>query len=92
MKELPLLKSGDIAIPKHMHLKNSGRHLLDIFRNWRSPPGIKLLMGLLMYSPALRCTAEEALDAGYFSTVVGCGAVLYLHVALLASDFPSDFL
>mmetsp|Transcript_14973 Transcript_14973/g.32475 ORF Transcript_14973/g.32475 Transcript_14973/m.32475 type:complete len:430 (-) Transcript_14973:1223-2512(-) len=71
LKELPILKSGEVEIPKRWHMQNSGRHLLDIFRDWRSPPGIKLLMGLLKYNPAARWTAEEALAADYFSTLVG---------------------
>lgn len=49
---------------------NGGRHLLDVFRSWRSPQGVKLLMGLLKYNPASRWTAEEALGADYFSTPV----------------------
>ncbi|KAL7531370.1 hypothetical protein ACHAXR_004002 [Thalassiosira sp. AJA248-18] len=69
LKELPILKSGQVEIPKRWHMQNNGRHLLDIFRDWRSPPGIKLLTGLLKYNPALRLTAEEALAADYFSTL-----------------------
>ena len=71
LKELPLLKNGEVEIPKRWHMKNNGRHMLDIFRNWKCPHGIKLLMGLLKYNPAKRWTAEEALGADYFSTLVG---------------------
>ena len=69
--DLPLLKRGEIEIPKRWHMgKNADRHLLDVFRDWRDPPGIKLLMGLLKYNPAVRLTAEEALASDYFSTLV----------------------
>lgn len=71
LDELPLLKSREVEIPKRWHMKdNGGRHLLDVFRSWRSPQGVKLLMGLLKYNPASRWTAEEALGADYFSTPV----------------------
>jgi len=69
LKELPTLKSGEVEIPKRWHMQNSGRHLLDVFRDWRSPPGIKLLMGLLKYNPAVRWTAKEALASDYFSVL-----------------------
>lgn len=70
--ELPLLKRGEVEIPKRWHVgkNNTGRHLLDIFRDLRDPSGIKLLMGLLKYNPAVRLTAGEALDSDYFSTLV----------------------
>ena len=73
--DLPLLKRGEIEIPKRWHntmgKKNAPpRHLLDVFRDWRDPPGIKLMMGLLKYNPAVRLTAEEALASDYFSTLV----------------------
>ncbi len=60
--DLPLLKRGEIEIPKRWHL--------DVFRDWRDPPGIKLMMGLLKYNPDVRLTAEEALASDYFSTLV----------------------
>ena len=44
--------------------------MLDIFRSWRSTSGIKLLSGLLKYNPEERWTAEEALNANYFSEMV----------------------
>ncbi len=69
--DLPLLKRGEIEIPKQWHMgKNAHQHLLDVFRDWRDPPGIKLLMGLLKYNPTVRLTAEEALASDYFSTLV----------------------
>jgi len=69
LKDLPLLKNGDIEIPKRYHMKNNDRHVLDVFRNWRNPSGMKLLMGLLKYNPAKRWTAEDALACEYFSTL-----------------------
>ena len=69
LKELPLLKNGDIEIPKRWHMQ-SGRHMLDVFRDLRCPPAIKLLTGLLKYNPAARWTADETLSADYFSTMV----------------------
>lgn len=63
-------------------MQNNGRHVLDIFRNLNSPPGIKLLMGLLKYNPDTRWTAEEALAADYFSTMVGARQMLSLvHIS-----------
>ena len=71
LMELPLLKRGEIEIPKRWHMgKNTDRHLLDVFRDLKDPPGIKLLMGLLKYNPAVRLTAEEALGSEYFSKLV----------------------
>lgn len=70
LNDLPILKQGQIELPKRWHLRNNGKHLLDIFRNWDSPSGIKLLMGLLIYNPDMRLTAKEALSADYFSTLV----------------------
>ena len=71
LNELPLLKSGEIEIPKRWHMNNDSLHLLDVFRDWRCPPGLRLLMGLLKYDPLLRLTAEKALAADYFTTLVG---------------------
>ena len=70
LTELPILKQGQIELPKRWHLQNNGKHLLDIFRNWDCPSGIKLLMSLLKYNPGMRLTAKEALSADYFSTLV----------------------
>ncbi|KAL9182911.1 hypothetical protein ACHAXT_004190 [Thalassiosira profunda] len=68
LKELPLLKNDDIEIPKRWHMQSS-QHMLDVFRDLRCPPAIKLLAGLLKYNPATRWTADEALAADYFSTM-----------------------
>jgi len=70
LNELPILKQGQIELPKRWHLQNNGKHLLDIFQGWDCPTGIKLLMGLLKYNPDMRLTAKEALSADYFSTLV----------------------
>ena len=70
LNELPILKQGQIELPKRWHLQNNGKHLLDIFQGWDCPSGIKLLMGLLKYNPDMRLTAKEALSADYFSTLV----------------------
>ena len=70
LNELPLLKSGEIEIPKQRHMNNDSL-LLDVFRDWRCPPGLRLLMGLLKYDPLLRLSAEKALTADYFTTLVG---------------------
>lgn len=78
LKELPILKSGQVEIPKRWHMQNSGKHLLDIFRDWRDPSGIKLLTGLLKYNPAVRWTAMEALSADYFSTLVSSNYQQYI--------------
>jgi hypothetical protein len=51
-------------------MNNDGLHLLDVFRDWGCPPGIRLLMGLLKYDPSTRLTAAEALLADYFTTPV----------------------
>lgn len=85
--ELPLLKRGEIELPKRWHIgkSNANRHLLDIFRDWRDPPGIKLLMGLLKYNPAVRLTADKALASDYFST-----QVRLLHA--FASGFGKQFI
>lgn len=70
LKQLPLLRNGDIEIPKRWYAqKSNGRHLLDIFHDWRCPAGIRLLTSLLTYNPADRRTADEALAAEYFSTL-----------------------
>jgi len=80
--ELPLLKRGEIEIPKRWHMgKNADKHLLDIFRDWKDPPGIKLLMGLLKYNPASRLTSEEALASDYFSTLVRPKIERSMHVS-----------
>jgi hypothetical protein len=71
LNELPLLKSGEIELPKRWHMNHDGLHLLDVFRDWKCPSGIRLLMGLLTYDPSARFTAEEALAADYFTTLVG---------------------
>jgi hypothetical protein len=82
LNQLPLLKSGEIEIPKRWHMNNDSLHLLDVFRDWRCPPGLRLLMGLLKYDPSSRLTAEEALAADYFTTLVGftTASLLYSHV------------
>ena len=72
LKELPALKNGEMEIPKRWHVQNKGQHLLDILRDWRCPPGIQLLMGLLKYNPEHRWTAEKSLAADFFSTLVSC--------------------
>mmetsp|Transcript_37991 Transcript_37991/g.79584 ORF Transcript_37991/g.79584 Transcript_37991/m.79584 type:complete len:236 (+) Transcript_37991:1060-1767(+) len=69
LKEFPIIKDGAVEIPKRYHMRNDGGHLLDVFRDWRCPPGIKLLTSLLKYNPALRWSAEEALASDYFSTL-----------------------
>lgn len=69
LKELPTLKNGEVEIPKQWHMRNKGQHLLDILCDWRCPPGIQLLMGLLKYNPAHRWTAGKSLAADYFSTL-----------------------
>jgi serine/threonine protein kinase len=66
LNHMPLLKNGSIEIPKRWHIQ-SGQHMFDIFRSWRSTSGIKLLSGLLKYNPKDRWTADEALAANYFS-------------------------
>lgn len=68
LAELPLLKSGEVTIPQRWQINNDGLHLLDVFRNWNSPTGTRLLMGLLMYNPSTRLTAEGALASDYFTT------------------------
>eukprot|EP00578_Thalassiosira_sp_NH16_P001114 CAMPEP_0181138886 /NCGR_PEP_ID=MMETSP1071-20121207/34486_1 /TAXON_ID=35127 /ORGANISM="Thalassiosira sp., Strain NH16" /LENGTH=433 /DNA_ID=CAMNT_0023225753 /DNA_START=113 /DNA_END=1414 /DNA_ORIENTATION=- len=72
LKDLPLLKSGTIEIPKRWHMQRNndgGRHVLDIFRDWKDPRGLELLTGLLKYDPDARWTADEALAADYFRTM-----------------------
>ena len=84
MLDLPLIKSDTIDIPKQQHSwvnnnnnNNSnnnggdGLHMLDVFRNWNCPSGIKLLLGLLTYNPSIRYTANEAMcTTDYFSTSI----------------------
>ncbi|KAL7547224.1 hypothetical protein ACHAWF_010547 [Thalassiosira exigua] len=70
LKNMPIVKDGDIKIPKRWQVKNDGRHMLDVFRDLRSPPTMKLLAGLLRYDPAVRWTAEEALAVEYFTTLL----------------------
>jgi serine/threonine protein kinase len=69
LKILPLLKNGSIEIPKPRHTQ-TGLHMYDIFRSWRSTTGIKLLSGLLTYNPKKRWTADEALKSDYFTELV----------------------
>ena len=87
LNELPLLKSGEIEIPKRWHMNNDSLHLLDVFRDWRCPPGLRLLMGLLKYDPLLRLSAEKALTADYFTTLVGLtpASLLWSHVPVYIS-------
>lgn len=51
-------------------MRSDGKHLLDVFHDWKDPPGVKLLTGLLKYNPRSRWTAEEALASDYFKTLV----------------------
>lgn len=69
LQELPLLKNGSVEIPKRRHVQ-TGLHMYDIFRSWRSSSGIKLLSGLLKYNPKKRWTADEALSSNYFAELV----------------------
>ena len=50
--------------------------MLDIFRDWKDPRGLELLTGLLKYDPDARWTADEALSADYFRTMVGYDGML----------------
>ena len=58
-----------IQLPQRRHTTN-GKHILDMFSNWRNPAGMKLLMGLLTYNPDRRLTADDALKSSYFSSMV----------------------
>lgn len=66
LKIMPALRS--IQLPQRRHTTN-GKHILDIFQNWRNPAGMKLLMGLLTYNPNRRLTADDALKSSYFSSM-----------------------
>jgi len=68
LKDMPIMRQ--IQLPQRRHTTN-GKHLLDIFHDWRSPNGIKLLMGLLTYNPDKRLTADDAIQSSYFSSLPG---------------------
>jgi hypothetical protein len=74
-------------------MNNDGLHLLDIFRDWECPPGIRLLMGLLNYDPSSRLTAAEALLADYFTTPVGCTPDILLsqHFVAFRNKYTISF-
>jgi serine/threonine protein kinase len=63
---MPVFRSGEIELPKSWH-RNSGKHMLDVFRRWKRTGGIKLLEGLLNYNPSHRLKAADALKADWFT-------------------------
>ena len=69
LKRMPVFRSGEIELPKQWHSRNTGKHMLDVFRRWRRTTGIKLLSGLLKYNPNDRWKASDALNAGWFTEI-----------------------
>jgi serine/threonine protein kinase len=66
LKRMPVFRSGEMELPKQWHNRNTGKHMLDVFRRWKRTAGIKLLSGLLKYNPNHRWKAVDAMDAEWF--------------------------
>eukprot|EP00984_Skeletonema_dohrnii_P006071 scaffold2146_cov103-Skeletonema_dohrnii-CCMP3373.AAC.5 len=67
LKRMPVFRSGEMELPKQWQSRNTGKHILDVFRRWKRTAGIKLLNGLLKYNPNHRWKAADALDADWFT-------------------------
>ena len=68
VKRMPVFRTGQMELPPaNWHGRNTGKHILDVFRRWKRTAGIKLLIGLMKYNPSNRMTAAEALEVNWFS-------------------------
>jgi len=83
LKRMPVFRSGEMELPKQWQGRNSGKHMLDVFRRWKRTAGIKLLSGLLKYNPNDRWKAADALDAEWF------GEMPYPTAQSLLPTFPT---